>query len=180
MLKLLPFKYHQKCSKVFRTSVDIFNVWKSLVNCWKSSAVPGTFLEIMALTRQKFHEFNSETVGRYTFIACGHNVHLISRSLDNICHYYTFYLSGDVLLSLNKLDLNSSNVHTILAAITGPMEVTFTCFCISYTEISLMVQFSPCLKFYSPLFQKSPSFENPHFQHNAKCKLTFLVEITLI
>ena len=180
MLKLLPFKYHQKCSKVFRTSVDIFNVWKSLVNCWKSSVVPGTFLEIMALTRQKFHEFNSETVGRYTFIACGHNVHLISRSLDNICHYYTFYLSGDVLLSLNKLDLNSSNVHTILAAITGPMEVTFTCFCISYTEISLMVQFSPCLKFYSPLFQKSPSFENPHFQHNAKCKLTFLVEITLI
>ena len=75
------------------------------------------------------------------------NVRLISRSLDNICQYYTFYLSGDVLLSLNKLDLNSSNVHTILAAITGPMEVTFTCFCISYTEISLMVQFSPCLKF---------------------------------
>ena len=108
------------------------------------------------------------------------NVRLISRSLDNICHYYTFYLSGDVLLSLNKLDLNSSNVHTILAAITGPMEVTFTCFYISYTEISLMVQFSPCLKFYSPLFQKSPSCKNPHFQHNAKCKLTFLVEITLI
>ena len=108
------------------------------------------------------------------------NVRLISRSLDNICHYYTFYLSGDVLLSLNKLDLNSSNVHTILAAITGPMEVTYTCICISYTEISLMVQFSPCLKFYSPLFQKSPSFKNPHFQHNAKCKLTFLVEITLI
>ena len=74
------------------------------------------------------------------------NVRLISRSLDNICHYYTFYLSGDVLLSLNKLDLNSSNVHTILAAITGPMEVTYTCICISYTEISLMVQFSPCLK----------------------------------
>ena len=43
-----------------------------------------------------------------------------------------------------------------------------------------MVQFSSCLKFYSPLFQKSPSFKNPHFQHNAKCKLTFLVEITLI
>lgn len=33
---------------------------------------------------------------------------------------------GDVLLSLNKLDLNSSNVHTILAAITGPMEITLT------------------------------------------------------
>lgn len=31
---------------------------------------------------------------------------------------------GDVLLSLNKLDLNSSNVHTILAAITGRMEIT--------------------------------------------------------
>ncbi|XP_073252830.1 protein inturned-like isoform X3 [Porites lutea] len=31
---------------------------------------------------------------------------------------------GDVLLSLNKLDLNSSNVHTILAAIMGPMEIT--------------------------------------------------------
>ena len=123
---------------------------------------------------------NTQTVGRYTFIACGHNVHLISRSLDNICHYYAFYLSGDVLLSLNKLDLNSSNVHTILAAITGPVEVTYTCICISYTEISLMVQFSSCLKFYSPLFQKSPSFKNPHFQHNAKCKLTFLVEITLI
>lgn len=57
------------------------------------------------------------------FIPCGHNVHLISRSLDNICHYC--YLSGDVLLSLNKLDLNSSNVHTILAAIMGPMEVTY-------------------------------------------------------
>lgn len=112
------------------------------------------------------------------FIPCGHNVHLISRSLDNICHYC--YLSGDVLLSLNKLDLNSSNVHTILAAIMGPMEVTYICICISYTEISLMVQFSSSLKFYSPLFQKSPSFKNPHFQHNAKCKLTFLVEITLI
>lgn len=178
MLKLLPFKYHQKCSKVFRTSLDIFDIWKSWVNCWKSSVVPGTFPEIMALTRQKFHEFNWETVGRYTFIPCGHNVHLISRSLDNICHYC--YLSGDVLLSLNKLDLNSSNVHTILAAIMGPMEVTYICICISYTEISLMVQFSSSLKFYSPLFQKSPSFKNPHFQHNAKCKLTFLVEITLI
>lgn len=35
---------------------------------------------------------------------------------------------GDVLLSLNKLDLNSSNVHTILAAITGPMEVRHNIF----------------------------------------------------
>jgi len=34
------------------------------------------------------------------------------------------FVAGDVLLSLNKLDLNSSNVHTILAAITGPMEVS--------------------------------------------------------
>ncbi|XP_031556946.1 protein inturned-like isoform X2 [Actinia tenebrosa] len=33
---------------------------------------------------------------------------------------------GDVILALNKLDLNSSNVHTILAAITGPMEIILT------------------------------------------------------
>ena len=116
----------------------------------------------MALTRQKFHEFNSETVGRYTFIACGHNVHLISRSLDNICHYYAFYLSADVLLSLNKLDLNSSNVHTILAAITGPMEVTYTCICISYTEIdlfdgSIFFLFEILFSFVS----KIPKFEKP-------------------
>ena len=108
------------------------------------------------------------------------NVRLISRSLDNICHYYTFYLSGDVLLSLNKLDLNSSNVHTILAAITGPMEVTYTCICISYTRNLFDGSIFSLFEIYSPLFQKSPSFENPHFQRNTKCKLTFLVEITLI
>ena len=47
----------------------------------------------------------------------------------NLLAYMYLYLFinfclGDVLLSLNKLDLNSSNVHTILAAITGPMEVS--------------------------------------------------------
>ncbi|XP_048589718.1 protein inturned isoform X1 [Nematostella vectensis] len=33
---------------------------------------------------------------------------------------------GDLILSLNKLDLNSSNMNTILAAITGPMEIILT------------------------------------------------------
>ena len=34
-----------------------------------------------------------------------------------------FLLTGDTILSLNKLDLNISNVGTILSAITGAMEV---------------------------------------------------------
>ena len=56
---------------------------------------------------------------------------LIKAIIDLMSNYWNitsifvinFYV-GDVLLSLNKLDLNSSNVHTILAAITGPMEVS--------------------------------------------------------
>lgn len=49
---------------------------------------------------------------------------------------------GDVLLSLNKLDLNSSNVHTILAAITGPMEVRHNIFSTS----------TWCFKFFKPIW----------------------------
>ena len=62
------------------------------------------------------------------------------------CHIFVInFCLGDVLLSLNKLDLNSSNVHTILAAITGPMEVSNFFLCISwmrwqfnYLQISML------------------------------------------
>ena len=57
--------------------------------------------------------FKLKCLGHYSFYCYPHCMYM-----------YSLFFSGDVLLSLNKLDLNSSNVHTILAAITGPMEVS--------------------------------------------------------
>ena len=42
--------------------------------------------------------------------------------LNSLLLFWCFFV-GDIIISLNKLDLTSSNVNTILAAISGPMEV---------------------------------------------------------
>ena len=62
-----PFKINRKCSKVIRTSLDIFsNIQKFFENRRKSSEVAGMFLEIPVMMRQKSHTFHSDKVGRYT------------------------------------------------------------------------------------------------------------------
>ena len=56
-----------KYSKVFGISSDVFgNVWKSAENCRNSLEVAWTFSEILVMTRQKSHAFNSEKFGRHT------------------------------------------------------------------------------------------------------------------
>ena len=60
---------NHKCSKIVGISSDIFgNVGKSLENCRKSSEVTRTFSEILVMTRQKSHAFDSEKVGKYIVI----------------------------------------------------------------------------------------------------------------
>ena len=61
---------NHKCSKVVLISSDIFgNDGKFSENCQKSSEVTWTFSEILVMTRQKSHTFESEKVGRYTMCA---------------------------------------------------------------------------------------------------------------
>ena len=59
-------RLNRKCSKVVGISSDIFgNVRKYSENHRKSSEVGRTFSEILVMTRQKSHAFDSEKVGRY-------------------------------------------------------------------------------------------------------------------
>ena len=59
---------NRKCSKVVGISSDILgNVRKSSENRRKSSEMARTFSEILVMTRQKSHAFDSEKVGRYKF-----------------------------------------------------------------------------------------------------------------
>ena len=65
----------RKCSKVIGISSDILgNIRKSSENRRKSSEMARTFSEILVMTRQKSHAFDSEKVGRYnigpTFYFC--------------------------------------------------------------------------------------------------------------
>ena len=60
-------RLNRKCSKAFGISSDIFgNVRKSLEKRWKSLEVARMFLEILVMTRQNSHPFDSEKVDRYT------------------------------------------------------------------------------------------------------------------
>ena len=75
-----PFKIYRKCSKVIRTSLDIFsNIQKFFENRRKSSEVAGMFLEIPVMTRRKSHTFHSDKVGRYTVA--------IDIIFNNFCHF---------------------------------------------------------------------------------------------
>ena len=63
----------QKCSKVVRTSSDVFgNFWKFAENCWKSLEVAGAFSEITVMTGQKSHAFDCKKVGRYRNVCSNH------------------------------------------------------------------------------------------------------------
>ena len=65
-LKLLPFKWLRKSSKITQTSFDIAGILqKSSENHRKSSEVIGTLSTIPVMTRQKSHTCDSEEVGRY-------------------------------------------------------------------------------------------------------------------
>ena len=65
-LKLLPFKWLRKSSKITQTSFDIAGILqKSPENHGKSSEVIGTLSTIPVMTRQKSHTCDSEEVGRY-------------------------------------------------------------------------------------------------------------------
>ena len=65
-LKLLPFKWLRKSSKITQTSFDIAGILqKSSENHRKSSEVIGTLSTVPVMTRQKSHTCDSEEVGRY-------------------------------------------------------------------------------------------------------------------
>ena len=65
-LKLLPFKWLRKSSKITQTSFDIAGILqKSSENHRESSEVIGTLSTIPVMTRQKSHTCDSEQVGRY-------------------------------------------------------------------------------------------------------------------
>ena len=65
-LKLLPFKWLRKSSKITQTFFDIAGILqKSPENHRKSSEVIGTLSTIPVMTRQKSHTCDSEEVGRY-------------------------------------------------------------------------------------------------------------------
>ena len=60
-------RLNRKCSKVVEITSDILsNVQKSSGNRRKSSEAARTFSEILLMTRQKSHAFDSEKVGRYS------------------------------------------------------------------------------------------------------------------
>ena len=63
-------RLNRKCSKVVSQNIaDIFgNVGKSSENRRKSSEVGLTFSEILVMTRQNSHTFDSEKVGRYMIL----------------------------------------------------------------------------------------------------------------
>ena len=64
--QMATIRLNQKCSKVVWISSDIFgNIQKSSENRRKSLEVAWTFSEILVMTRQKSHAFDSEKVGRY-------------------------------------------------------------------------------------------------------------------
>ena len=65
-LKLLPFKWLRKSSKITQTSFDIAGILqKSSEKHRKFSEVIGTLSTIPVMTRQKSHTCDSEEVGRY-------------------------------------------------------------------------------------------------------------------
>ena len=67
--QMSTIRLNRKCSKVVGISSFIFgNVRKSSETRRKSSEVAWTFPEIPVMTRQKSHAFDSEKVGRYTFL----------------------------------------------------------------------------------------------------------------
>ena len=69
-LQMSAIRSNHKCSKVIKISSDIFgNVGKSSENRWKSSEVARTVSEILVMTRQKSHAFDSEKVGRYILVS---------------------------------------------------------------------------------------------------------------
>ena len=57
--QMSTIRLKRKCSKFVGISSDIFG------NVRKSSEVSRTFSEIPVMTRQKYHTFDSEKVGRY-------------------------------------------------------------------------------------------------------------------
>ena len=62
-LQISTIRSNHKCSKVIGISSDIFgNVGKSSENRRKTSEVARTFSEILVMTRQKSHAFDSEKV----------------------------------------------------------------------------------------------------------------------
>ena len=73
--QMSTIRMNGKCSKVVGISLNIFgNVWKSSESRQKSLEVARTFSEILVMTRQKSHAFDSEKVGRYTIVwgnGCG-------------------------------------------------------------------------------------------------------------
>ena len=64
---------------------------------------------------------------------------------------------GDTVLSLNRLDLNASNVGTILSAITGPMEVKF----LSYKIMTNSVLSTCYIILQIPFFTQQPPLISP-------------------
>ena len=67
--QMSKIRLNLKCSKVVGILSSIFsNVRKSSENSQKFSEVARTFPEIPVMTRQKFHAFDSEKVGRYIIL----------------------------------------------------------------------------------------------------------------